>query len=255
VATLHHTTLTPSKLELLTRWLPRQPWYRGAGSPAPVKGGGFRLDDPDGEVGIEIMIIADADGTRYLVPMSYRGAPLDGADDALLGTSEHGVLGRRWIYDGVHDPVAVGQLLALAAGQVQAQHQDISDTVDASVRPVPPLPGPLAAAQPLSVVDTESGTSIGLQPDGLSLHVVRVPSAEVAEDADVVGGVEAPTAVQRGSGSRAARPAAGPSRCPTTPASATCAPSDGATSTSARYKVSSAGQSVVPVRARAQCTA
>jgi hypothetical protein len=26
-----------------------------------------------------------------------RGAPLDGADQALIGTSEHGVLGRRWV--------------------------------------------------------------------------------------------------------------------------------------------------------------
>jgi Maltokinase N-terminal cap domain len=190
VATIHHTTLTPSKLDLLARWLPRQPWYHGAGSPAPAKAGGFRLDDPDGEVGIEVMIIADADGHRYLVPMSYRGAPLEGADDALLGTSEHGVLGRRWIYDAVHDPVAVGQLLAFAAGQVEARHQDVSDAVDASVRPALPLPGPLAPAQPLSVVDAATGTSVALQPEDLSLHVVRVLSDE-APDGDLVGAVEA----------------------------------------------------------------
>src|SRR5215212_9991047 len=61
VATIHHTTLTPSKLELLARWLPLQPWYRGSRSPALAKGGGFRLDDPGGEVGIEVMIIT-ADG-------------------------------------------------------------------------------------------------------------------------------------------------------------------------------------------------
>jgi hypothetical protein len=191
MATIHHTNLTPSKLELLARWLPQQPWYRGARSPALAKAGGFRLDDPDGEVGIEAMIISDADGTRYLVPMTYRGAPLHGADDALLGTSEHGVLGRRWIYEGLHDPVAVGQLLALAAGQVQAQHQDVSDTVDASVRPAPPLPGPLAAAQPLSVVEAATGTSMALQPEGLSLHIARVLTDEVVPDDDLVGAVEA----------------------------------------------------------------
>jgi Maltokinase N-terminal cap domain len=191
VATIHHTTLTPSKLELLARWLPLQPWYRDAESPELAKAGGFRLDDPDGEVGIELMIIADADGARYLVPMSYRGAPLQSADDALLGTSEHGVLGRRWLYDGLHDPVAVGQLLALAAGQVEAQHQNISDTVDASVRPAPPLPGPLAAAEPLSVVDSATATSVALQPEGLSLHIVRVLTEEVAPDGDLVAAVEA----------------------------------------------------------------
>jgi Maltokinase N-terminal cap domain len=191
MATIHHTTLTPSKLDLLTGWLPRQPWYRGTGTPALAKVGGFRLDDPDGEVGIEAMIVADADGTRYVVPMTYRGGPLDGADDALLGTSEHGVLGRRWIYDAVHDPVAVAQLLALAAGEVEAQHQDVSDTVDHSVRPAPQLPGALAAAHPPSVADAPTGTSLALEPEGLSLRVVRVLDDQAAADGDVVGAVEA----------------------------------------------------------------
>jgi hypothetical protein len=191
VATIHHTTLTPSKLDLLTGWLPRQPWYRGTGTPVLAKVGGFRLDDPEGEVGIEVMIVANGDGTRYLVPMTYRGSPLAGADDALLGTSEHGVLGRRWIYDAVHDPVAVAQLLALAAGQVEAQHQAVSDTVDRSVRQAPQLPGPLAPAHPLSVADTAAGTSIALQPEGLSLHVVRVLSDPDPGNGDVVGAVEA----------------------------------------------------------------
>jgi Maltokinase N-terminal cap domain len=191
VATIHHTTLTPGKLELLAHWLPRQPWYRGGPSPSLAKAGGFRLDDPDGEVGIEVMIVSDADDTRYLVPMSYRGAPLQGADHALLGTSEHGILGRRWIYDALHDPVAVAQLLALAAGQVEAQQQNVSDTVDRSVRPAPPLPGPLTAAQPLSVAETASGTSVALQPDGLSLHVARVLTDESTPDGEVLASVEA----------------------------------------------------------------
>ena len=71
----------------------------------------------------------------YLVPMSYRGVPLDAAVDALIGTAEHGVLGRRWIYDGVHDPVVVSRLLALAQGEAEAQHQDQdhSNTPDPSV--------------------------------------------------------------------------------------------------------------------------
>lgn len=28
MAVIHHTTLTPGKLELLAAWLPRQPWYQ-----------------------------------------------------------------------------------------------------------------------------------------------------------------------------------------------------------------------------------
>jgi hypothetical protein len=133
VAIIHSTTLTPGKLELLTAWLPHQPWYRGTGTPVLTKAGGFRVDDPDGEVGIEIMLVSDADGTTYVTPMTYRGSPLEGADDALLGTSEHGVLGRRWIYDAQRDPVAVAQLLALARGEGEAQDQNRSETVDPTV--------------------------------------------------------------------------------------------------------------------------
>ena len=30
MAVIHRTTLKPTKLELLTSWLPSRPWYRGA---------------------------------------------------------------------------------------------------------------------------------------------------------------------------------------------------------------------------------
>jgi len=133
MATIHRTTMAPTKLELLTAWLPRQPWYRGAGSPVLTRAGGFRLDDPAGEVGMENMFVTDDDGTTYFVPVTYRGAPLAGAEAGLVGTSEHGVLGTRWIYDAAHDPVAVTQLLAFLQGDAEAQHQSESDTPDPSV--------------------------------------------------------------------------------------------------------------------------
>src|SRR4051794_40172474 len=135
MATIHTgTTLVPSKLELLTDWLPRQPWYRGSGAaPQLSRAGGFRLDDPAGAVGIELMVVIDAStDTTYVVPMTYRAAPLEGADDALIGTTEHGVLGTRWVYDAEHDPVAVTQLLEFVAGRVEAQDQSRSDTPDPS---------------------------------------------------------------------------------------------------------------------------
>ncbi|MFF1342856.1 1,4-alpha-glucan branching protein [Streptomyces sp. NPDC058290] len=139
MAVVHRTTMTPGKLELLASWLPAQPWYQGpdaGGAPQPAKAGGFRLDDPQGEVGIEFMAVTDGAGDRpvtYLVPLTYRGAPLDGAQDALIGTSEHGVLGRRWIYDGTHDPVLVDRLYALVLGEAEAQAQSESDAPDPSV--------------------------------------------------------------------------------------------------------------------------
>ena len=137
MATIHRTTMVPTKLELLAGWLPRQPWYRNTGAaPALSRAGGFRLDDPAGEVGLEFMVVTDAAGggeTSYFVPLAYRGAPLEGADDGLVGTSEHGVLGTRWVYDGARDPVAVDWLLAFVAGDAEAQRQDESDTPDPSV--------------------------------------------------------------------------------------------------------------------------
>ncbi|MFF7920456.1 1,4-alpha-glucan branching protein [Streptomyces mirabilis] len=137
MAVIYKTTMTPSKLELLAAWLPRQPWYIGTASePHLTKAGGFRLDDPQGEVGIEFMVVTDNSGERprsYHVPLSYRGAPLDGADRALIGTSEHGVLGRRWVYDGTHDPVLVAQLLDLLQGHAEPQAQSETDTPAPSV--------------------------------------------------------------------------------------------------------------------------
>ncbi|MEV5897624.1 maltokinase N-terminal cap-like domain-containing protein [Nonomuraea fuscirosea] len=131
MAVIHHTTLTPTKLELLTTWLPTRPWYRGGpAGPELAKGGGFRLDDPEGAVGIEFMVVNDISGgraTAYLVPLTYRGAPLDEAGHALIGTAEHGVLGRRWIYDGCHDPVLIAELTALIEGRVQPQDQNTTD--------------------------------------------------------------------------------------------------------------------------------
>ncbi|GAA3083496.1 hypothetical protein GCM10020000_82080 [Streptomyces olivoverticillatus] len=139
MATVHNTTVTPTKLELLTEWLPTQPWYSAhAEAPELVKAGGFRLDDPEGEVGIEFLVVVDTaapEHVAYLVPMGYRGAVLEGASrEALVGTCEHGVLGTRWVYDGVHDPVVTAQLRALLRGQAVPQHQDESDIPDPTVR-------------------------------------------------------------------------------------------------------------------------
>ncbi len=137
MATLHATTMNPSKLELIAQWLPHQDWYQNTGAePRLSKVGGFRLDDPAGEVGIECMVVADLSGPTpvvYNIPLSYRGAPRATADDALIGTSEHGVLGTRWIYDGAQDPVVQEQILAFMRGEVFAQAQGVSDTRDASV--------------------------------------------------------------------------------------------------------------------------
>jgi maltokinase-like protein len=185
---IHRTTMSPTKLELLATWLPRQPWYRGTAGQAPVlsRAGGFRLDDPAGEVGLEFMAVRDTSGAApvtYHVPMAYRGAPLPGGEHALLGTAEHGVLGKRWLYDGAHDPVLADQLCALLRGEAEPQAQSVSDTPDLTVAAEPAGPG-LTAATVRSVADGPDGTDL-LTDAGLVVRVLRVltPAASGAAPA------------------------------------------------------------------------
>jgi len=195
MATIHTgTTMVPTRLDLVSDWLPRQPWYLASPRPPALsRAGGFRLDDPAGEVGIEFMFVSD-EGTTYSVPMAYRAAPLPGAEEGLIGTSEHGVLGTRWIYDAAHDPVAVAQLLDLLCGQVEAQHQSQSDTTDPSVGRHWPSGGRLVAAIPLRVRNSEPGrTTVGVELTDAStartlsgsLHLVRVLERGTADEGEL----------------------------------------------------------------------
>ncbi|MFD6228078.1 1,4-alpha-glucan branching protein [Streptomyces sp. NPDC060232] len=186
MAVIHRTTMSPGKLELIAAWLPSRPWYRGGDTPLLAKAGGFRLDDPEGEVGIEFMVVTDTSGdspVTYQVPLTYRGAPLGSAADGLIGTSEHGVLGRRWIYDGAHDAVLVEQLLALLAGSATAQDQSVSGAPDPTVEVRAGGSGvPAGLVGPGAVTDTADATVVGVGPAGreepvLALTVSRVPAS------------------------------------------------------------------------------
>jgi hypothetical protein len=196
MAIIHHTTLKPTKLDLLTTWLPTRPWYAGTGTPELTKAGGFRLDDPAGEVGIEFMVAADADGSAYLVPLTYRGAPLDGAEHALVGTMDHGVLGKRWAYDGCHDPVLVAELFALVEGRAQAQAQSVDNTPDPDITRSFTGTGGLRAHGP--AVDDESGTQLPAE-DGTILRLHRRLGLPDAPPPGAAGHVAGPWTAQDGS--------------------------------------------------------
>lgn len=196
MAVIHRTTMSPGKLELLAEWLPSRPWWAGA-SPDLAKAGGFRLDDPAGEVGIEFFVALDS-GTgpsvAYFLPLTYRGAPVPELEHALITTAEHGVLGTRWVYDGAHDPVLVAALLAFLMGSVPAQAQNDSHTLDDTVArhwPYPPvvarpgLTGGLGGG--LTVEDDAHGTTVRVGtpgPDVLLRLVRRFDGEATLRDAD-----------------------------------------------------------------------
>lgn len=129
MAIVHATTIKPSKAEILEALF---------GGPVEILGA-YRFDDPDGDVGVEGMVVTSPGGLRHVV-MTYRGAPLDGADEHLLSTMEHGVLGKRWIYDGLGDPVALGCFeRALRGDQEQAvlevfKGEELVQTRESTVR-------------------------------------------------------------------------------------------------------------------------
>lgn len=128
MAVLHRATIRPTKLEALQAWVPGQPWLDGADASHLELLGAYRFDDPDGEVGLEAHLLATADGRVLHVPVTYRGAPLDGAEHALITTMEHSALGRRWVYDGCADPVFLAAYReAITAGGRQADQLVATD--------------------------------------------------------------------------------------------------------------------------------
>ncbi len=172
MAEIYATTLSPTKFELLTGWMGAQRWYSTKGvTPALSRLGGFRLDDPDGEVGVETLIVRDdgpaGDPVVYQVPLTYRAAPLAGAEHALVGTLEHGVLGTRYVYDGPHDPVYARELLRLVRGRAQAQHASTSHTPDPAVTGHPhPASGDVDYVSSAVLSGEQSNTSIIYEATG-----------------------------------------------------------------------------------------
>lgn len=120
MALLHRATIIPDKAELLAAWVPLQPWYAGGGAITTL--GVYHFDDPAGEVGIETFLLRAGGGPVLQVPLTYRAAPLEGAGDALVCEMQHSVLGPRWVYDALADPVYMATLVAtVVTGASQAR--------------------------------------------------------------------------------------------------------------------------------------
>ena len=113
MALIHKAELNPTKMELISSWLPTAPWFPHSGA-AGVRAeplAAYRFDDPQGQVGMETHIVRSGESALQ-VPLTYRPEPLEGGDGYLVGTMEHSVLGRRWVYDACGDPVYVSAFAA-----------------------------------------------------------------------------------------------------------------------------------------------
>ncbi len=169
MALLYAATLTPSKVDLLAAWLPTQDWAGDVDRLEQV--GSYRFDDPAGEVGVESVLLRTADGRLLHVPMTYRGAPLEGADEHLVGTIDHSVLGRRWVYDGPADPVYVVTLVeAVLNGGTEVEQ--VLEHPDGTRERRPPT---------VSVVGSGAPDSPVPAVDELEIEVVRLVGAEPVE--------------------------------------------------------------------------
>jgi hypothetical protein len=192
MALIHRATLAPTKLELLTGWLPSRSWSGGPGEVASL--GAYRFDDPAGAVGIESMILRTAAGSVLHVPMTYRGAPLAGAEEYLIGTIEHSVLGRRWVYDGCGDPVwATALATAVLTGGTQVEELVAAgDGAEPTPRPSSATvvgsgtPGTLVG-EIVAVTGRDEGPTTVVRAGRLELVVVRVVGTELPEMATLTG--------------------------------------------------------------------
>ena len=181
MALVHRATVDPSKQELVEAWLPTRPWAQGL--EITKKLAEYRFDDPAGEVGVETIVFATGDGTTVQVPLTYRAAPLEGADDFLVGTSEHSVLGPRWVYDGCGDPVWAATLAAaiLTGGsQVQMYLEEDGRRIDIPPRMTVQGSGTPGAEVPaITAVDSarDDGATTVVRTGDVELVVARLLGA------------------------------------------------------------------------------
>ncbi|EOM78353.1 hypothetical protein DW322_14380 [Rhodococcus rhodnii] len=193
MAIIYDAQLDPSKADLVAAWLPAQPWFDGDVAGLRMLAA-YRFDDPDGEVGIETHLVQSGDGGVWQVPLTYRGAPLVGAERFLAGETEHSVLGHRWVYDACGDPVYAAALTAVVNGDAaQAEETSVGDDGDPA-KGTPRTPsatvhrsgaGLGGAATPGSVsAVADDGTVTRVDSGTVTLAVYRRPEGPVPETSE-----------------------------------------------------------------------
>ena len=189
---VHKATLSPSKQEIVAGWLPSRDWARG--SAVAEKIAEYRLDDPAGEVGVETILWRLDDGTVVQTPLTYRAAPLAGAEGPLIATTQHSALGERWVYDGCGDPVWASTLAtAIATGGQQSQmfFEEDGKRVEIPARMQVRGSGSDASSPTVSAIDdvSDEGAVTTVRAGDAVLELARVVGTPLGEGAHLSGTV------------------------------------------------------------------
>lgn len=188
---VHRATLDPSKQELVEAWLPTRAWAEGLA--ITQKLAEYRFDDPAGEVGIETIVFAVESGLTVQVPLTYRAAPLAGAEAFLVGTTEHSVLGPRWVYDGCGDPLWAATLasaIVTGGSQVRMYLEEDGQRIDIPPRMTVRGSGSPGAEVPdITAVDSarDEGATTVVRAGDVELVLARVVGAPIEADQTLTG--------------------------------------------------------------------
>jgi hypothetical protein len=178
---------------LVESWLPTRSW--AADHAVVDKLAEYRFDDPAGEVGVETILWQTDDGAILQTPLTYRAKPLADQEMHLIGTSEHSVLGPRWVYDGCADPVWAATLAAaIVTGGTQAQMYFEQDGERVDVPPRMQVKGSGSGNEVPEVTSvdsvTDDGTLTVTRAGDLELAVARVVGSAIDGDFVLTGRVE-----------------------------------------------------------------
>jgi Maltokinase N-terminal cap domain len=193
MALVHRATLEPSKQELVEAWLPPRPWSGGAR--IAEKAAEYRFDDPAGEVGVETTLWRTGDGALLQIPLTYRGEPLEDAEEFLIGTSDHSVLGQRWVYDGCGDPVWAATLattILTGGSQAQMVIEHDGQLVDVPARmQVRGSGAPRTDVPAIRTVESvrDDGPVTTVSAGSLTLSLVRIVGTRVEGAATLTGAI------------------------------------------------------------------
>jgi hypothetical protein len=114
---------------------------------------------------VETIFVRAGDGPVMQVPLTYRNEPLEGAEHALVGTMQHSVLGTRYTYDALADPVYRAELArAILTGGSEVEMWIEVDGVMTRREPTARVVG--------------SGHEVDPDLEGVAVEIVRLPGGE-----------------------------------------------------------------------------